>query len=45
MKMAQFVAQAEGAALDRQYPALADAILARMDLSSARAVTSDRVGG
>jgi hypothetical protein len=45
MKMAQFVAQAEGAAPDRPYPPLADAILARMGLSSARAVTSDRVGG
>ena len=41
VKMAQFVAQAEGAALDRPYPPLADAILARMGLSSARAVTWD----
>jgi hypothetical protein len=41
MKMAQFVAQAEGAALDRPYPPLADAILAHMGLSSARAVTWD----
>jgi hypothetical protein len=45
MEMAQFVAQAEGAALDRPYPPLADAILARMGLSSARAVTWDTVEG
>jgi hypothetical protein len=45
MKMSQFVAQVESAALDRPYPPLADAILARMGLSSVRAVTPDRVGG
>jgi len=45
MKMAQFVAQAESATLDHPYyPPLADAILARMGLSSAGAVTCGKAG-